>query len=82
MGSVFIIAKFIASIPELQKIATLFDRNIKTIDKHINNALKEELAEFSTVANFTTVESINANNSVVAKFATVAANGKTYKMEH
>jgi hypothetical protein len=38
-----------------QQIAILFDRDIKTIGKHINNALKEELAEFSTVANFATV---------------------------
>ena len=29
-----------------QQIATLFDRDIKTIGKHVNNALKEELAEF------------------------------------
>jgi len=65
-----------------QQIATLFDRDIKTIGKHVNNALKEELAEFSTVANFATVENVGTGNSVVAKFATVAANGKTYQMEH
>jgi hypothetical protein len=34
----------------------LFDRDIKTIGKHINNALREELSGFSTVANFATVE--------------------------
>jgi len=28
-----------------QQIATLFNRDIKTIGKHINNALKEELKE-------------------------------------
>jgi len=65
-----------------QQIATLFDRDIKTIGKHVNNALKEELAEFSTVAIFATVEGIVPSNSVVAKFATTAANGKTYQMEH
>jgi len=65
-----------------QQIATLFDRDIKTIGKHINNALKEELLEFSTVANFATVEDIGSGNSVVAKFATTAADGKTYQMEH
>jgi hypothetical protein len=65
-----------------QQIATLFDRDIKTIGKHINNALKEELADYSTVAKFATVEKTGTNNSVVAKFATVAANGKTYQMEH
>ena len=49
------------------QIAMLFERDIKTIGKHINNALKEELAE---------------QNSVVAKFATTAAEGKTYMTEH
>jgi hypothetical protein len=65
-----------------QQIALLFDRDIKTIGKHIGNALKEELAEFSTVANFATVEGKKNANSVVAKFATTAANGKVYQMEH
>ena len=49
-----------------QQLAELFSRDIKTIGKHINNALKEELA----------------NVSVVAKFATTAADGKTYQMEY
>jgi len=49
-----------------QQIAILFDRDIKTIGKHINNALNEELANFS----------------VVAKFATTAADGKVYQVEH
>ncbi len=40
-----------------QQLAELFDRDIKTIGKHINNALNEEL---------------NDDNSVVAKFATTA----------
>ena len=48
-------------------MAELFDRDIKTIGKHINNALKEELSEQDTV---------------VAKFATTAADGKTYMVEH
>ena len=43
-----------------QQLAKLFDRDIKTIGKHINNALKEELLE---------------DNSVVAKFATTASDG-------
>jgi len=38
------------------QIASLFDRDVKTIGKHINNALKEELQEFSTVAKFATVQ--------------------------
>jgi hypothetical protein len=39
-----------------QQISVLFGRDIKTIGKHINNALKEELQELPTVANFATVQ--------------------------
>jgi hypothetical protein len=39
-----------------QQLSKLFDRDIKTIGKHINNALKEELSSFSTVVNFATVQ--------------------------
>jgi len=49
-----------------QQIALLFDRDIKTIGKHIANVLNEELAGLS----------------VVAKFAITATDGKTYKTEH
>ena len=35
-----------------QQLATLFGRNYKTISKHINNALKEELADEVVVAKF------------------------------
>ena len=49
-----------------QQIALLFDRDVKTVGKHIANVLREELKGFS----------------VVAKFATTAADGKTYKTEH
>ncbi|GMT45756.1 MAG: hypothetical protein IEMM0006_1588 [bacterium] len=49
-----------------QQLSVLFDRDVKTIGKHIANALKEELRGFS----------------VVAKFATTAADGKTYQVEH
>ena len=48
------------------QIAELFGRDVKTIGKHISNALKEELSGMS----------------VVAKFATTAADGKTYQVEH
>ncbi len=48
------------------QMATLFDRDVKTIGKHIGNALREELQGIS----------------VVAKFATTAADGKTYQTEH
>ena len=47
------------------QLAVLFDRDVKTIGKHINNALKEEL-----------------DSSVVAKFATTASDGKTYKIDY
>ena len=39
-----------------QQMADLFDRDVKTIGKHINNALKEELKDITTVANFATVQ--------------------------
>lgn len=39
-----------------QQIATLFDRDIKTISKHINNALRQELRVLPTVAKFATVQ--------------------------
>lgn len=35
-----------------QQIATLFDRDYKIISKHINNALKEELADSVVVAKY------------------------------
>jgi len=38
------------------QISVLFDRDIKTIGKHINNALKEEFEGTSTVAKFATVQ--------------------------
>ena len=49
-----------------QQMAILFGRDVKTIGKHINNALKEELENFSVVANF----------------ATTARDGKTYKVDY
>lgn len=49
-----------------QQIAELFSRDIKTIGKHINNALREELKSIP----------------VIAKFATTASDGKTYQVEH
>ena len=39
-----------------QQLATLFARDIKTIGKHINNALSEELKGVPTVAKFATVQ--------------------------
>lgn len=39
-----------------QQISLLFGRDVKTIGKHINNALQEELRDMPTVANFATVQ--------------------------
>ena len=39
-----------------QQIAQLFGRDVKTIGKHINNALNEELSDIPTVANFAIVQ--------------------------
>ena len=39
-----------------QQMAILFGRDVKTIGKHIANALKEELKDTPTVANFATVQ--------------------------
>ena len=47
------------------QMSQLFDRDIKTIGKHIQSALREELED-----------------SVVAKFATTASDGKTYQVEY
>lgn len=49
-----------------QQLSLLFERDIKTIGKHISNILKEELAGISVVANF----------------ATTASDGKVYQTEH
>ena len=48
------------------QIAQLFGRDVKTIGKHIKNALNEELSDMA----------------VVAKFATTATDGKTYIVEN
>ena len=49
-----------------KQMAELFDRDVKTIGKHINNALREELAP--VVANNAMVQT--KNSSVVVNFAT------------
>ncbi len=48
------------------QLAILFERDVKTIGKHISNALREELRSLS----------------VVAKFATTATDGKTYQIAY
>ena len=45
-----------------QQLAKLFDRDIKTIGKHINNALNEELKDIQTVAKFATVQKEGSRN--------------------
>lgn len=62
-----------------QQMARLFDRDVKTIGKHIANALSEELAEAAVVAKNATTRQ---EAPIVAKFATVAADGKTYQVEY
>ncbi|MBQ9677859.1 MAG: virulence RhuM family protein [Prevotella sp.] len=49
-----------------QQIASLFGRDVKTIGKHINNALKEELINIPTVAKFAIVQ--NEGNRIVNRF--------------
>ena len=76
------------------QMAQLFGRDIKTIGKHIANALSEELACNSVVSDFATTQSHQnptvanfatvgtSQGSVVAKFATTAADGKVYQVEY
>lgn len=47
-----------------QQLAILFDRDVKTIGKHIGNALKEELANLETVAKFATVQKEGERNVI------------------
>ena len=48
------------------QLSILFERDVRTIGKHIGNALKEELKSVS----------------IVAKFATTASDGKIYQVEY
>ncbi len=68
------------------QMAQLFGRDVKTIGKHIANALTEELSsdDSRTALLNPTVAATEAtaNDSVVAKFATTAADGKIYQVEH
>ena len=50
------------------QMSELFGRDIKTIGKHVNNALRAELS--------------GSKERVGAKFATTAADGNTYPVEH
>lgn len=48
-----------------QQLAELFGRDVKTIGKHINNALKEELRKVPTVAKFAIVQ--KEGNRIVSR---------------
>ena len=48
------------------QMSVLFGRDVKTIGKHINNALHEELRDMATVANFATVQ--NEGGRQVTRF--------------
>lgn len=50
-----------------QQLAELFDRDVKTIGKHVNNVFREGELE---------------KEAVVAKFATTAADSKVYQTDH
>ena len=56
-----------------QQMAQLFGRDVKTVGKHINNALREELASTATIAKNAPVE--NETYPTVAKFAIVQNEG-------
>jgi hypothetical protein len=76
------------------QMAQLFGRDVKTIGKHISNALSEELAYVPVVSDFATTRRCQVStvakaatvgisqNPVVAKFATTAADGKVYQVEY
>ena len=51
----------------IMQISMLFDRDIKTIGRHINNIFKEKELD---------------KEAVVAKYATTAADGKTYQVDN
>ena len=50
-----------------QQLSALFERDVKTLGKHINNVFKEGELD---------------KKAVVANFATTATDGKTYQVEH
>jgi hypothetical protein len=56
------------------QMAQLFGRDIKTVGKHIANALREELND--------NILQTSLSAAVVAKFATTASDGKTYQVEY
>jgi hypothetical protein len=74
-----------------QQMAQLFGRDVKTIGKHIANALREELSfprlpqvsDSRGYSNSVVARSATTRpDEVVAKFATTALDGKTYQVEY
>ena len=64
-----------------QQLATLFGRDYKTISKHINNALKEELADEVVVAkNANTIQHYNevepGKEAIVKEYLTIGRIGE------
>lgn len=54
----------------------LFERDVKTIGKHINNALKEELDD-STIAKFATVQNEGTTMLVNSEFVALLKQANT-----
>ena len=50
-----------------QQMAVLFDRDVKTLGKHVNNALVEELDGITVVANSATT-AVNLYSSLQEEF--------------
>lgn len=75
----------------VDQMAMLFDRDVKTIRKHINNALREELDKSLVVAKFASTKKYGRregymqeveldSNSVSSILKHTAADGKVYSM--
>jgi hypothetical protein len=67
-----------------QQLATLFGRDYKTISKHINNALREELADEVVVAKFANTTkhgaTVTKDGKMSVKTFDVDAYAKKYKI--
>ena len=60
------------------QMAELFDRDVKTIGKHINNALREELeSDKATVAKFATVQNEGTTMLVNSEFVALLKQANT-----
>ncbi len=73
------------------QMAELFGRDVKTIGKHIVNALNEELSDIvaenaseslSANASYVNNADVDKRCRVVAKIATTAVDGKNYQVEY